>query len=76
MTQCNICGEEFQPKEGYEWAKNCYPCFKAGKVPKSAKSQADEKVLEALRLLYEQGESTQKLLQTINAKLNGEVEER
>jgi hypothetical protein len=47
---CEICGKEFEPK--YEWQRNCYDCFKAGKVPKSKKKEQEDKVVDALREIW------------------------
>ncbi|MDE2106966.1 MAG: ERF family protein [Patescibacteria group bacterium] len=36
---CEICGNVYNPKPGTEaWSKNCYDCWKAGKVPKKDKT--------------------------------------
>ena len=47
---CEICGKTYTPK--YDWSKNCYECFKAGKVPKSKQQARHDQIMTGLREIY------------------------
>lgn len=58
MTKtCEICGKQYEPRPGTEsWSRNCYECYKAGRVPKTKAQIADEKldrILKGTLMIYD-----------------------
>ena len=44
----------YTPKAGTEeWSKNCYNCWKAGKVPKTGAEKKHDEIMNALREIYD-----------------------